>query len=268
MRIQIHRRRSADLPPGRVAPPCSMCTIASVSCACVSCCCLTGTRQPDVPCRNPAERGAVLVLGCSEWQRDVLRQELQRMDSWGSLDQAAAQQLAAASQPAQQPPGRAPQVCRLSWLQTSCLPAACPAEPAWHPPGGTLHVCVATAGRPSLPSCFQVALCMSSCHAWTRAHHSSWQLPLSLHCSHPSLRAGSAHLLPADGASPNWQQRAHNVHFCRAKCRWSGTCGRDGGGASLRQVLPVPWTQHGSPPVQTGISSGRRSCAGHTQGEQ
>ena len=84
-----------------------------ISCACLSCCCLTYTRQPNVPCRNPAERGAVLVLGCSEWQRDVLRQELQRMDSWGSLDQAAAQQLATASEPAQQPPGSAPQVCRL-----------------------------------------------------------------------------------------------------------------------------------------------------------
>ena len=81
-------------------------------------------------CRNPAERGAVLVLGCSEWQRDVLRQELQRMDSWGNLDQAAAQQLAAASEPAQQPPGDASQVCRLF---ATHLTAACSTKPAQHP---------------------------------------------------------------------------------------------------------------------------------------
>lgn len=103
-----------------------------ISCVCVSCCCLTYTSQPGAPCRHPAERGAVLVLGCSEWQRDVLRQELQRMDSWGNLDQAAAQQLAAASQPAQQPPGDVPQVCRL--LATRLELACCMSCRTWTAP--------------------------------------------------------------------------------------------------------------------------------------
>lgn len=37
-------------------------------------------RLQDVRLRKPGQRGVVLVLGASSWQRDTLRRELQRID--------------------------------------------------------------------------------------------------------------------------------------------------------------------------------------------
>jgi hypothetical protein len=37
-------------------------------------------RLQHVRCRDPAQQGVLLVLGCSPWQRDAIRRELRRVD--------------------------------------------------------------------------------------------------------------------------------------------------------------------------------------------
>ena len=127
-----------------------------ISCVCVSCCCLTYTSQPGAPCRHllsaeqcwclaaASGRGMCYGKSCSAWTPG---------ETWTRLPRS--------SWPQPHSLHSSPQEMCLrsagSWLHASSLLAVCPAEPGRHPSRDTLHVCVATAGRPSLSSCFQVA---------------------------------------------------------------------------------------------------------------
>lgn len=93
-------------------------------------------RLQDARLRQPGQRGCVLVLGASPWQRDALRRELLRIDpvirakaqavAAGRAASAAGARAAGALPPPLPCPSP-PASCRLPVLPTSLLPRLLPA---------------------------------------------------------------------------------------------------------------------------------------------